>query len=251
MADDFTIAFEKLWVGFRGRWCDSHDLGGALAFSHERLEDPMFHRVVSVNVSKVRMDSLIDRALSFFKERKFECAFTLSPLDRPSDLGDWLEDRGFTFAWKNAAMVCDQPAAPLAPGPARIEEPSASQYDVWADTMCRSLDLPANVGDVGRSVLCIPEVRLYLARIDGEPAGTTLLYSRLGMGYVDLVGTLPRHRRKGVASSLVTRAVADSRALGNRWTALEVVSGSPAERVYERLGFRPAYHRPRYIKRTR
>ena len=68
------------------------------------------------------------------------------------------------------------------------------------------------------------------------------------MGYVDLVGTLPQHRRKGVASSLVIRAVADSQALGNRWTGLEVESDSAAEWVYKRLGFRPVHHRPRYGK---
>ncbi len=251
MADEFTITFEKLWVGFRARWCDSHDLGGALAFSHECVKIPMFHRVLQVNVSKVRMDQLIDGALCFFKEKKFDCAFTLSPLDRPSDLGDRLEHRGFTFAIQAVAMVCDRFAGPLAPGPVQIEEPNASQYDIWANTMCRSFDIPSDVGEVGRSVLDVPEVRLYLARLGGELAGTALLYSQLGMGYVDLVGTLSQHRRKGVASSLATRAVADSQALGNRWTALEVESDSAAERVYKRLGFRPVHYRPRYVKSTR
>ena len=70
----------------------------------------------------------------------------------------------------------------------------------------------------------------------------------LEMGYVDLVATLPEHRRKGVASALVAHLVTHSQALGNRWTALEVQTETPAERIYERLGFRTIYHRPRYIR---
>jgi len=99
-------------------------------------------------------------------------------------------------------------------------------------------------------VLIVPEVRRYLARVDGVPVGTTLLYSQFGMGYIDLVGTLPEHRRKGIAGALVTQAVIDSQTLGNRWTTLETTTGSGAERLYEQRGFRTAYHRHRYTMRN-
>ena len=42
-------------------------------------------------------------------------------------------------------------------------------------------------------------------------------------------------------------AKADSVALGNRWTALETITGSAPEHLYQRLGFRTAYNRHRYI----
>ena len=70
--------------------------------------------------------------------------------------------------------------------------------------------------------------------------------SQFGMGYIDLVGTLPEHRQQGVASALVTQAVSDSRSLGNRWTTLETTAGSDAERLFEGYGFRTAYYRYRY-----
>lgn len=68
------------------------------------------------------------------------------------------------------------------------------------------------------------------------------------MGYVDAVGTLPENRRRGVASALIRRVVTDSHVLGNRWTALEAVTGGETERLYERLSFCAAYYRHRYIK---
>ena len=193
---------------------------------------------------------MIDSALDYFRERDFECAFTLSPLDRPSDLAERLERRGFSLAMQAVAMRCDRAVQPVVPGAIRIEEPDPGRYEIWAETMCRSFDFPADVGVLGRRVLDIPEVRLYLATVDGKPAGTALLYTECGVGCVDFVGTLPEYRRRGVASALTARAVADSHAMGNRWTGLEVAAGSAAESVYRRIGFRPVHNRPRYVRGT-
>ena len=250
MSGQFSATFEKLWVGFRARWCDSHDLGGALAFSHKYVKVSLLHRVAQIDVSDTGVDTMIDRALGYFRARDFDCAFTLSPMDRPADLPGRLKRRGFTLALQAVAMACDRAAQPVAPGSVEIEEPDPGRYGIWANTMCRSFDFPDDVGALGRKVLDIPEVRLYLANVEGEAAGTALLYSRYGMGCVDFVGTLPQHRRKGVASSLTARAVADSQAMGNRWTVLEVAADSAAERVYKRIGFRPMHNRPRYVRST-
>lgn len=247
MTDDFTRVFEKLWVEFRARWCASRDLGGARAFHHDGVKIPMLHRVLQVDVDGAAADRVIDAALAHFRDKEFDCAFTLTPLDRPADFGERLLRRGFDLALHATAMVCDRPAEPLRAPEVEVV-PEAGEYGLWAGVWCRSFDLPPEAGELGRSVLDIPEVRLYLARRGGEPAGAALLYSDHGMGYVDLVGTLPGHRRRGVASALVARAVDDSAALGNRWTSLETEAGSDAERVYRRRGFRRAHMRPRYVR---
>ncbi|MDP6700553.1 MAG: hypothetical protein QGH25_12960, partial [Candidatus Latescibacteria bacterium] len=133
MADVFTQAFEKLWIALRARWCDSHDLGGALAFTHDRAKTAFFHRVVQVDVPADQVDRLIDDALRLFREKDFECAFTLSPLDRPANLAERLEQRGFRLGMRPVAMICDQPAEPLKSGPAQVAESESSQYDIWTD----------------------------------------------------------------------------------------------------------------------
>ena len=248
MPDEMMNAFEKLWVALRASWCDNHDLDGALAFSHDRAAMDFFHRIVQINVDDTQVDRLIDDAIRLFQEKQYDCMFTLSPLDRPVDLGERLERRGFKEGELASAMVCDPPTAPPVPQTAaEINVSPDSEYDLWADVMCRGFGHDQTMGEVGRSVLVVPEVRRYLARVDGAPAGTTLVYSQFGMGYIDHVATLPEHRRKGVASAMIARAVADSQAMGNRWTTLETTTGSNAERVYQRQGFRIAYHRRRYI----
>ena len=248
MSDEMMATFEKLWVALRAAWCNTHDLNGALAFSHDRAAMDFFHRVVRVNVDAPQVDRLIDDAIRLFREKEYDCMFTLSPLDRPTDLGERLKRRSFTEGMLASAMVYDPPTTP--PSAETVAEIAISpdgEYDLWADVMCRGFGHDQTMGEVGGSVLIVPEVRRYLARVDGAPAGTTLIYSQFGMGYVDHVATLPEHRRKGVASAMVTRAVADSQAMGNRWTTLETTTGSNAERIYQRQGFRTAYHRRRYI----
>lgn len=84
-----------------------------------------------------------------------------------------------------------------------------------------------------RSGMC----RLFLAKINGEPAGACDQFSADGWGRIDSVITHPRWRRKGVATSLVIHAVNESIQSGCRFTYLFTRSGSDAERLYLQLGF--------------
>ena len=250
MPDEFMNTFERLWIDFRACWCDNHDLAGAQTFSHDLVKIVFFHRVVNVNVDESQVDQLIDNAIRLFRDKSFDCVFTISPLDHPPDLGQRLTERGFTRGALASAMVHVPLASPpLLRSAAQVDVSDESEYEIWADVMCRGFDLPRTMGDVGRSVLFAPKVRRYLARLNGVPVGTALLYSQFGMGYIDLVGTVPEHRQQGVASALVTQAVSDSQSLGNRWTTLETTNESNAARLYEKHGFRTAYHRNRYTLR--
>ncbi|MAV38830.1 MAG: hypothetical protein CMJ59_25615 [Planctomycetaceae bacterium] len=247
MFDEYVSTFERLWVTLRAKWCKSHNLGGALAFTHDRVKIEFFHRVVQVEVDDARVDGLIDDALHLFKAKRFACAFTLSPLDRPTALAKRLEHRGFARGMQASAMIYEPSAGSSSrPSIVQAETSEVDEYEIWSDVMCQSFAFPPAMGEVGRSVLVAPDVRRYLARVDGVPAGTALLYSQFGMGYIDLVGTLSLHRRKGIASALVAQATVDSAALGNRWTSLETTTGSEPEHLYKRLGFRTIYHRERY-----
>jgi GNAT superfamily N-acetyltransferase len=80
--------------------------------------------------------------------------------------------------------------------------------------------------------------KLYLACIDGRPVGACDLFVAANSGRIDSVVVRPEFRRRGVASALVARAVADSLALGNSLTYLYTEGGGAGEAVYRSLGFR-------------
>ena len=147
MPDELMTTFEKLWVALRSSWCDNHDLDGALAFSHDRAAMDFFHRIVQVNVDDTQVDRLIDDALRLFQEKKCDCMFTLSPLDRPADLGERLERRSFTEGMLASAMVYDPSTVPPPPQTvAEIDVSPDGEYDLWADVMCRGFGHDADDG---------------------------------------------------------------------------------------------------------
>jgi ribosomal protein S18 acetylase RimI-like enzyme len=78
----------------------------------------------------------------------------------------------------------------------------------------------------------------YVAYVSGERVGTTTLISAKGVGGIFNVGTLEGYRRRGIATSLMLRAIADSKAKGNHTLFLSVIKDGGAERLYENLGFR-------------
>lgn len=79
----------------------------------------------------------------------------------------------------------------------------------------------------------------YLARDPvGEPVGFIAVWRVLDELHVNNLAVLPEHRRSGVASALLTRALADAAARGATRATLEVrASNEPALRLYERFGF--------------
>jgi ribosomal protein S18 acetylase RimI-like enzyme len=81
----------------------------------------------------------------------------------------------------------------------------------------------------------------FLAEVDGAPAGFLIASrSRPDIGHVDDVYVLPQYRRRGVATALVHHLAAAFRERGVEHVALDVDQGNvAAQRLYERLGFRP------------
>jgi GNAT superfamily N-acetyltransferase len=118
-------------------------------------------------------------------------------------------------------------------------ETGAGEARAWVETVVcdeEAEDLPlwqAVTEMEARSSGC----RLYLARLEGQAAGACDLFSHAGWGRIDSVVTVPAWRRRGVASRLTARAVADSLALGNTATYLFTDAGGAGEQVYRQLGF--------------
>jgi N-acetylglutamate synthase-like GNAT family acetyltransferase len=83
--------------------------------------------------------------------------------------------------------------------------------------------------------------RLYLARVDGVPAGSAALTVGGGLGYLANAATAPEMRGRGCQTALLARRIADAAAAG----CDEVVSlaefGSGSQRNLERAGLRVAF----------
>jgi ribosomal protein S18 acetylase RimI-like enzyme len=78
----------------------------------------------------------------------------------------------------------------------------------------------------------------YLARLDGEPAGSMGVFVRGDLARFQFVHVAARHRRRGVATAMVRRVARDAFEFwGARQAAIMVDEGTPAEGIYARAGF--------------
>ena len=89
-----------------------------------------------------------------------------------------------------------------------------------------------------REVYVPAGLRIFAGFRDGTLAGFTSLIAFAGTGYIDNVVTLREHRRRGVASATVTRAILAARESDLRAVFLFAEEGGAPSRLYQRLGFR-------------
>lgn len=95
----------------------------------------------------------------------------------------------------------------------------------------------------------LPAGRRWFAVRDagGTPVAFTALLVLESVGYIDHVVTFPRARRRGHATALTRRVLAEARAAGAERTYLLAEPGSPAAELYTRLGFDRVTHLASWI----
>lgn len=119
-------------------------------------------------------------------------------------------------------------------------ETGQGEAQAWVDVVLSDEEDPETLPmwrEVAQREAAYPPCRLYLACVDGRPVGACDLFVAEGCGRIDSMVVRPEFRRRGVASALVARAVADSLAAGNTLTYLYTEGGGAGEAVYHKLGF--------------
>jgi ribosomal protein S18 acetylase RimI-like enzyme len=89
---------------------------------------------------------------------------------------------------------------------------------------------------VARSIDC----QYFARRLDGHVASGCQLYSRGGTAQIEAVGTLEAYRDRGLASSVVRRAVAEAFRTGHDLVWILAEEDDWPKALYAKLGFSPA-----------
>lgn len=104
---------------------------------------------------------------------------------------------------------------------------------------------------MGRALAFQPSelVRLYQARVDGEPGCVlaTMDHGGEDLGFY-FVATAPERRGRGLATRLMHAALADAKQRGLRTSSLQ--ASAMGEPVYTRMGFVPHFRLHMYERRT-
>ena len=238
----------------------SLDIGGGRAICGEPGL-PM-NKVLGLGLGVEVTDEDLDALEAFYDERGSPIQIELCPL-ATRGLSARLTKRGYELLGFENELVRAAPLqaidGPDAPAP-RIERTgNARDEDLWnrvvsegfiavedVPTVAPPADVLATTSAIMRGFVH-PGIARYLAFVDDDAAGGCASFQADGVLGIFGTATLPRYRRRGVQSSLVSRALNDAQPEIDLAIAT-TEAGSTSQRTFERLGFRLLYTRAILVK---
>lgn len=206
------------------------------------LDAPTMNRAVVDGADVHEVGNLTREAADYFGERDCSWSVVLSTFREPRSWHTELVARGFTPNSTLDVLV-------RAPGPMEPVETSATIRVATEDEVGKFTELVMDVFRMPRrfypALLDLTQAwkdagsTLYLAELDDEIIGTTLLAQLDGVAGIYNVATTRHARRLGIARAMMARALEDSK--NADVVTLQVAPEGFVEGFYLRLGFEPLY----------
>jgi ribosomal protein S18 acetylase RimI-like enzyme len=223
-------------------WGEMRDLRGALCVTSDAPISGL-NCLRDFDTREADLEALLDIGFALLRAFDRDPAVELCPLDRPKSLALHLQRRGLAPAERRSWMVHRSGAPVFLPNPdleVRIVEPEDAREfarvhggsTAWVRRLSLQSTLEA-MHHAGNT--------FYLGCLDGETVATLHLLIDGSTAGIYAVGTQRAYRRKGIASTLMARAITDACAAGAEIVGLSTDAGGDAERLYERLGFEPLF----------
>ncbi len=177
----------------------------------------------------------------FYRDRGVRGWFEVAPSGRFEQLASALTDAG--AAQIDFHGVLHGP--PRAGERGEVDVQRADDPQLFAELLLTGHGVPASARTRDAASVArwanIDGWRLYVARVDGRPAGAGLLAEDDDVGYLANASTLPDYRNRGVQTALIAARMADALASGCELVASQAQFGSASQRNLERAGLRVAY----------
>jgi GNAT superfamily N-acetyltransferase len=184
-------------------------------------------------------EAAIQEVVEGYRARGLAPRVRLDDLSTPGDAVERLVARGFQKDSQVLRLMCWEPGPPVPLpvlfGGVSLEVAGPETLGVLAELLGSAMGWERHDWAVRYLERLVPgpASHYYLARVEGVPAAMAALHEGAGCALVREVATHPRHRRRGLATALITW-------LQRRATLplfLEV-SNPEAESLYARAGFR-------------
>lgn len=157
----------------------------------------------------------------------------------PHDLGQTLVAAGFVpmHAWGPIDLMLCGPVTRQDSAGLVTPVRDAAAAHAWAMLAEADAFSPADIMyRLRRREISDPRVTAWLISIDGQPAGRCLSAVHDGLGRVESVFVDPAHRRRGLATALVSTVAAHIVGSGAQPYLFATQNGD-AQRIYRRIGF--------------
>jgi GNAT superfamily N-acetyltransferase len=217
----------------------------AVALMARHLPSPAFNSVVGLRQGQAaQIEPLVD----WYREHGLQARFEIAAGDDDPALGRELARLGFFPSGCHAALVGEPDLAMAAPEDGSVElVTTADQMEAFLAAYVAGWSIPDAAHDqFKRNVrpwLGQKGWSLYLARAEGRPAATAILFLRDGVGYCADSSTDPAFRGRGLHAALLRRRVCDARAAGVDLVCSGADFLSTSHRNMERSGLRLVFLR--------
>lgn len=196
-------------------------------------------------------DTVIDATIAEYRDLGLKFRWTVGPGSAPADLAERLERRGLTARWTSgmaratAELVGESSDAAASSGPGaadaamRVDEVDGSTARLFTQVMAEGWAVdPGPFARVHDVLFATParRHRLYLARVDGEPAAAASYVAFPRSAYLLGAVVLPRFRGRGLYRALVGARLADARARGVALATSHAMDATSAP-LLGRMGF--------------
>lgn len=254
-ADGRAVRAQDLWwrlewhrvQAMRGIGGTVEDRGNVVLVLNPDLPAKGFNFACKVDAGDTSKEAVIDYVVDTFRAKGLTPNFQLWSITRPPDFGVDLWQRGFqedgeldVMVWKKAASVA--PPTGVRVRPADSDEDLGTAVDIvlegfgfppaWKDVLLSSMSLEP---DTVRG-------QTFVGEIDGKVAGVAaLVHTEDKISGIYSVATWPAFRRRGVATAVSQACIDAFQRSGDEVLTLQVVHGSDAQRLYEKLGFETVY----------
>ncbi len=219
-------------------WGEFRSLQGALSVTSD-APIASLNCLSGFTTNERNVRGLLDIGFALLRAFDREPAVSVTPLDRPRSLTKHLRDRRLAITARRSWMTFASDVATIATNAdvaIRVAEPDAARAFAaihgGSVRWVRQLSLWTTL-----SAMLERGNTFYIASLDGQPCGTLHLLVDGRTAGIYAVATQRSHRRRGVSSTLIARAVSDARSAGCDVVCLSTESGGYAEQLYARIGF--------------
>lgn len=218
-----------------------------------RLESPLFNRIMGLGIRNPTTEAELDQAIDVFNDAGCKnFMIQISPSAQPSQISEWLDQRGFKRGRNWAKMYRGNEAPLHVQTDLRVKAIGSEYGEDFSNVVLNAFEMPQELGQMVQGPIGKPGWHHYLAFDQNEAASAGAMYVSGEIAWLGFGSTLASHRKRGGQGAIFARRITDGLKLGCKWFVTETgedtpESPNPSFHNMVRHGFKLAYLRSNYI----
>lgn len=212
----------------------------------------VINRALGLGLTSPETEDHVVRMVEAYRDAGVERYFIqIHPEAVPAGLVDWLVAAGLEKArgWQKFSRGREAP--PRVETRLKIEEVGTEHGEAFGRIVCNAFDFGKAAVPWLARLAGRPHWKIFVAFVDGEPAGVGTLFFKDEIGDIDLGATAPPFRGRGIQQAMLAKRIECALDLGCREIVTctgVAVEGDPQHSYsnIKRAGFRETYIRDNY-----